>query len=517
MGNDGTSIWCAPRHVYDSAEAAAGKVMEVKEVMVIDLTATFGAGNEPDKETCDKIFANWFDGTKSTISAMRVKAVGKNLLKDGEFYDSKYTWEQGFLKQSKSTIVENTTKILRANQLESYAGAGQVVRVKKGENITLSAIKRSNNEVRLRITEVGTIQEAFAAPSGIGQRRNISRLLSSVGVRRSVTLTSVTTDYVVVTVDGHSISSPETLEVEDLMLEYGTTATPYEPYRESTAYINGVGELRSVPVANDEVNISTGVKTQRTKEKILEANDISKYWTNYQTHDWISMLKPTDYKYYGLDTYNSTLIYGSVNILSELFVETGKHDTVSPNPKIGVLFNNTATGWGLMVPKGTFSNVDEARAALAGTKLIYQLATPIEIPAQVTGTLVGYPSGTVYLEPYVPDAGIYDGGISVLHQDLPIKSLERISKIDYETGLETELDISKVVIATDKLSFTHPDLKNGDIVFFIYEYDRESTTGEMTVEYYDSRYIVKDSMTGKFYKWNITVANGVPSIQLTEV
>lgn len=151
------------------------------------------------------------------------------------------------------------------------------------------------------------------------------------------------------------------------------------------------------------------------------------------------------------------------------------------------------------------------------TQLIYQLAEPVEIPVQVSGTLLSYPSGTVYVENVVADAGLYSDGITVLHQDLPIKSIEKISKIDYETGLETILDASKAVIASDKLSFTHPDLKDGDIVFFIYEYDKESTIPEIEVEFYDSRYVVKDSATGKFYKWSITVTNGTPSIQLTEV
>jgi hypothetical protein len=73
------------------------------------------------------------------------------------------------------------------------------------------------------------------------------------------------------------------------------------------------------------------------------------------------------------------------------------------------------------------------------------------------------------------------------------------------------------VIAEDKLSFTHPDLSEGDIVFFEYEYDVESTEGETEVEYYDSRYVIKDSVTDKFYKWNVKVANGTPTIEVVEV
>ena len=147
----------------------------------------------------------------------------------------------------------------------------------------------------------------------------------------------------------------------------------------------------------------------------------------------------------------------------------------------------------------------------------HQLAEPVEIPVQVSGTLLSYPSGTVYVENVVADAGVYTDKMTVLHQDLPIKVLEKLSKIDFTTGLETELDITAAVIAEDKLSFTHPDLVDGDIVFFTYEYDRESTEGETEIEYYDSRYVIKDSVTDKFYKWHIAVADGVPSIELVEV
>jgi hypothetical protein len=77
--------------------------------------------------------------------------------------------------------------------------------------------------------------------------------------------------------------------------------------------------------------------------------------------------------------------------------------------------------------------------------------------------------------------------------------------------------VSETVIAGDKLSFTHPDLEAGDIVFFVYEHGAEGTIPETEISYYDSRYVIKDSVTEKFYKWHIAVANGVPSIELTEV
>jgi len=35
----------------------------VQQVLAIDLTSLFGAGNEPTVQQCDEIFSNWFDGT----------------------------------------------------------------------------------------------------------------------------------------------------------------------------------------------------------------------------------------------------------------------------------------------------------------------------------------------------------------------------------------------------------------------------------------------------------------------
>jgi hypothetical protein len=155
-----------------------------------------------------------------------------------------------------------------------------------------------------------------------------------------------------------------------------------------------------------------------------------------------------------------------------------------------------------------------------GKALTYQLATPIEIPIQTSGSLVSYPSGTVYIEPFVADAGIYVDKMEVLYSDLPIKALEKISKVDFDTGLETELDITTAVIAEDKLSFTHPGLTEGDIVFFVYEHGAEGTIPETEISYYDSRYVIKGE-DDKFYKWEIEakLVEGVitPSIKLVEV
>jgi hypothetical protein len=51
------------QHGYADTATANGKVMEVQNVLAIDLTATFGAGNEPTVDQCNALFQNWFDGS----------------------------------------------------------------------------------------------------------------------------------------------------------------------------------------------------------------------------------------------------------------------------------------------------------------------------------------------------------------------------------------------------------------------------------------------------------------------
>jgi len=255
-------------------------------------------------------------------------------------------------------------------------------------------------------------------------------------------------------------------------------------------------ELRSLPNGiRDEIRDDKIVKS--VGANILAASDVVRMVTNYDNYDFAGINKPLDFVGYGRinsSDNNAFRIYG---------ISNGYSST-----------SNWLEFW-VQYPKGT--SLEQARAELAGKLLTYQLTEHIEIPVQTSGTLISKPGGTVYWEKCVADAGIYDGGIDVLIQDLPIQNLDRLSKIDFETGVETELDPSQAVIAEDGLSFTHPDLADGDIVFFVYYYNVDSTHPEMTAEFYDSRYVIKDSETDTFYKWSIKVENGTPSIELVEV
>ncbi len=259
----------------------------------------------------------------------------------------------------------------------------------------------------------------------------------------------------------------------------------------------------------DEIRVSDGKLIKKIKEYVLQSSDITQIG-NLTNVSYALIAKPTDAKTYGYTTSYAT----DANVYLEGFTPSAFADDVT---KTYTMYNSTTTEIGLIVPKGIYANLTEARAALTGKTLIYQLAEPIEIPIQVSGNLIGHPSGTVYVEKVLPDAGIYKDGFTVQYPNAPIQSIDKLIKYDFATGIETVLDGSKAEISQDGLSLTHPDLENGDMIFFDYHYDIESTEGEIEIEYYDSRYIVQDDVTGKYYKWNIKVSNGTPTVDLTEV
>ena len=274
-------------------------------------------------------------------------------------------------------------------------------------------------------------------------------------------------------------------------------------------YIPDYGELRSVPNGTAD-EISGGQLIQRVKTIAITANAIIGLGTAGVNVDWVVISKPTDYIGYGTSGYaTGTFTFGN-------YTEK-RISTLDLPENINCISSHGPETFYLVIPKGTYANLNAAKTALAGTKLTYQLAEPIITPINVSGTLLSYPKGTVYFEPVLPVAGIYTAnGISVTNTDFPIESIERIYKIDFATGVETPIDVSKVVVAGNGLGFTHPDLADGDIVFFTYYYNT-GTRPKISATYFDSRYVLKDTVTGKFYKKVETVQNGQLVTQLVEV
>ena len=122
------------------------------------------------------------------------------------------------------------------------------------------------------------------------------------------------------------------------------------------------------------------------------------------------------------------------------------------------------------------------------------LTEPIETEVNAKGQLLGFENGSVEIAPVLSSIQAYNSGITT---DLDIQSLDTLIKLNSD-GTETELDTSTAVI-TDN-SFTHPELSDGDMVWFAYYYvDTSNVFGETTITYYDSR-VVKLSPDGTAWR-----------------
>jgi hypothetical protein len=417
-------------------------------------------------------------GTKSTVCASRLKSVGKNLFDGNKVTLSAYI--DGVTGILGNSTVSNASDFIKVQPNTNYVKSGF------SDTAPRSLVFYDISKNYISSIAIDHIDKAFVTPPNAHYLR---------------------------------LAVPK-VDMETVQVEKGTIATPFEPYTESTQYVvakdsNGnIIEAKSVPSAKDEFRVTEGKSIQRTKKYVLQESHVG-LDTSYPNMDRVVIQKPTDYIYYNISGGSSDTSF-KASFCDKIAVYSSGWDIVENEYSITAKASTTTFIY--FVPKGLYANSAAAQAALAGKSLIYQLATPIEIPIEVSGTLMSYPSGTIYVENAVADAGIYTDKFTILQQDLPIKSIERIAKVDFMTGVETELDVSQAVISTDKLSFTHPNLTTNDIVFTTYFYDKEGTLGETTVTYYDSRHTVKDkTLENKFYQWTIEVDNGTPSIKLVEV
>ena len=63
------------QHIYADAATANGKVMEIKNIIVLDLTAIYGAGNEPTAAQMDELLSfynnSWFNGNANITDLLQ--------------------------------------------------------------------------------------------------------------------------------------------------------------------------------------------------------------------------------------------------------------------------------------------------------------------------------------------------------------------------------------------------------------------------------------------------------------
>lgn len=189
----------------------------IDDIRVINLTATYGAGNEPTKEQCDVLFANYFEGSDNVLGTGRVRSVGKNKVTQqaldagvGKNLTTLYSWTD--LSTARSIdyiqIDPNTTYRISGLNLNRLRRAYY-----DKDKVFISGMDGDTNNY--------TVRNFGPTPSNA----KFMRLTIAVGI-----------------------------EPLNVMIERGNTltATTYEPYRQSILQLT-TPELRSNGLIKDEI------------------------------------------------------------------------------------------------------------------------------------------------------------------------------------------------------------------------------------------------------------------------
>lgn len=232
-------------------------------------------------------------------------------------------------------------------------------------------------------------------------------------------------------------------ENSNVKIEVGSTPTPYQPYSGSTLTLTATDPTKfawsRLPngVENKSEVINGELITTQSIKGIyeLKSTDIDALVTSPTNVDVVNIGKFTDYKYASTPTgsVGATIIGG--------FAEKSYADDVSNEWTYA--YNFSSTNWSLVVPNGTYANLAAAQVALAGTKIIYELATPFtysesELPSigvTVEGSLK---SSDDYTEFIAYDYDLLPSSIEIEYSRNISQSVD--NNTDAIKGLESQVD-----------------------------------------------------------------------------
>jgi hypothetical protein len=149
-----------------------------------------------------------------------------------------------------------------------------------------------------------------------------------------------------------------------------------------------------------------------------------------------------------------------------------------------------------IVAAGTYADIAAARTGLGTSQVIYQLATPIQTN-YFSNAMASHASGTIIVEPYIEDVGVYNSGITIADSNYPISSLEYVSLIDTDTGDLTPISLSLCTVSAGGTSFTISSASTAQYYKYGYTYIGLSSLPALT-------YAVSDSTNGSITQLTAT-------------
>jgi hypothetical protein len=378
--------------------------IKAKNFMFIDLTALFGAGNEPTKEQCDFMYDHYINGLQGVGSSKIVSRGSKNLF-DG--------------------IIESGT-------IDIGTGIDIVdINVKRTKNYTF--VNENTNYISKAYPSSDAVRVYYYDVNKI--------FISTIYVMSDTLAFTTPTNCRYVRFSFRSTT-------EYFQLEEGSVATEYEPYQSSelvTTMPTGTQLHRLPNGVYDSIEEVNSIRTlfKKTKEYTLVASDITQLDTTLANVDRIYILisSLTGLKDSGVADAIGTKFITSISCPRngglDVDMKAGTHYATD----VVFIFN---------VSKGAYANLAAAQTALAGTKIVYELTVPLMFTDGVMvlkqeGNLEVYEDGTIYQESSINPKEYNNAKLHITY-NLSDKAIEM-------SNSESITDINKRIIGRLKNSY----------------------------------------------------------------
>jgi len=435
-------------HRYADAATANGKVMEVQEVMAIDLTARFGAGNEPSLADCDKRYANWFDGTQHT-GPVKVTATGKNMFDKSKAQIGMVNSGTGVVNTGVTTMYYSDYIPIKPSAAYYISNFGTILNITSVAGVSFYDF----NKLYISGEDSTNNNKAFTAPSNAFYVRF-----------------NMLTD-----------------NLDTAQLELGSTATPYEPYTATESFVSwpqGTGKSLPNGVC-DEIDLVKGVSRQRVSDEVVfdgsKALMINTSGANVDLvqSDLISAVYPN------MKIGQETVVSGQIGFINKSIPEIAANNGAWDNASYAGCYFLDAYRINFIVAKGTFVDLAAAQTYYNNNPVSLNYCLAQEIVTKISpSVLLSHPNGSIIIENIIKDESVYASGITN-SSGYAIKSLQKVQKVVIlaDNSIEySNIDISTCTIASGGGSFTSTALADGDIVYWEANYDSSLSTLPSIVE-----------------------------------
>lgn len=405
-------------HDYADASTGSGKVMEVKEVMIIELQ---GEDLDFSVDQLNQKYSNWFDGTKSVLASLRKKTVGKNLFTVN--LAKKYAQDALLGYGANPDLVYEGCNSFKFTK--TYAGIGFLIKAKPNTQYAVSF-----NYKTIGATGLFKVFNDFNLNGDTG---TIAAEYLVANTSNRITRVFTTNRSGHIKLAWGSGGNNSLLEITNIQLEEGVSVTNYEEYKETVQYISAKDsqgnliELRSLPNGvKDAINTQKYKLIKRVSNEVIinGSSSFSQSWfsdsiegiylcpiLNWATNnnaaqngrnDVIATSSDGNYQNYGDYESNKKCIYFKNGHLY-LGIEKSKVDAMSGS--------------------STFEKFINYLNQYPIT-LIYQLASPVEIPVTIDGVLQAFEDGSIYIEPYLKEEFSITG--TSINLPIPISAIDKI-------------------------------------------------------------------------------------------